>query len=219
MELSNLRRSYEHGSLSERDVAADPILQFEHWMNDAINANLRDANAMTLVTVGANGRPSSRIVLLKGHDVGDAPTGATARGFVWYTNYTSRKADELAVHPHAALQFFWSELDRQVRIEGVVEKATSTESDLYFSQRPYESRIGAWASPQSAVIATRSELEERVVALRQQYPSEVPRPPSWGGYRLVPDLFEFWQGRPSRLHDRIVYRRTGSSWTVLRLAP
>jgi pyridoxamine 5'-phosphate oxidase len=218
--LADLRKTYQLHSLSEADVAADPIVQFDRWLHDALRAELPEPNAMTLATIGSNGRPSARIVLIKGYDLDHAPIGAAGRGFLWYTNYASRKARDLKFCVNAALQFHWVELERQVRIEGKVEKATAMESDFYFASRPYASRIGAWASPQSSVIADRSVLEKSEAEFRAQYPEVVPRPPHWGGYRLVPEYVEFWQGRPSRLHDRLAYRQQPEeSWKIERLAP
>jgi pyridoxamine 5'-phosphate oxidase len=208
--LAQLRKSYERAELSEEASHADPLQQFEQWLTQAIRAELPEPNAMTVVTVGSNLRPSSRVVLIKCYD---------ARGIVWYTNYESRKGQELAGNPYAALQFHWVELERVVRIEGRVEKTSDAQSDAYFASRPLDSRIGAWASPQSQVIASRGVLVANVAKIGAQYLLNPPRPPHWGGYRLVPDRWEFWQGRKSRLHDRLRYRLDGSEWARERLAP
>lgn len=208
--LADLRNEYALKTLEERHAQPDPLQQFGIWMVEAIHAQVPEPTAMSLATVGANGRPSGRIVLLKGVD---------PKGFVFFTNYQSRKGQELAANPLAALTFMWKELERQVRIEGAVEKVSLEESEAYFATRPLGSRIGAWASPQSEVIANRDWLEERWNALTQQYGENPPRPPHWGGYRVLPDHLEFWQGRRSRLHDRIAYSREGERWKVTRLAP
>ena len=209
-DLAQLRKSYERAALDEEASEADPLKQFEAWLAQAIDAKLPEPNAMTLATVGPEGRPSTRIVLIKGLD---------ARGIVWYTNYDSRKGRELAEHPHAALQFHWVELERVVRIEGRVEKVAEADSDAYYASRPLDSRIGAWASPQSQVIASRAVLVASAARYSAQFLLNPPRPPHWGGYRLVPDRWEFWQGRPSRLHDRLRYRLEDGSWLRERLAP
>jgi pyridoxamine 5'-phosphate oxidase len=209
--LADLRKSYELDELDEDHAHAAPFEQFRNWLQAAIDAGVSEPNAMTLATVGADGRPSTRIVLIKGFD---------ERGFVWYTNYDSRKGRELAAHPFAALQFHWVELERVVRIEGKVEKATAEESDAYYASRPLDSRLGAWASPQSQVIASRAVLVANAAKAGLQHGLNPPRPPHWGGYRLVPDRFEFWQGRRSRLHDRLCYRlQPDGQWLRERLAP
>jgi pyridoxamine 5'-phosphate oxidase len=208
--LADERKSYERAALEESAAALDPLRQFQSWMDQAYAAKVPEPNAMTLATVGADGRPSTRIVLIKGCD---------ARGIVWFTNYDSRKGRELAVHPFAALQFHWVELERVVRIEGAVERVDDAESDAYFASRPLDSRIGAWASPQSQVIASRAVLAANAAKFAAKFLLDPPRPPHWGGFRLKPDCWEFWQGRKSRLHDRLRYRLDGDHWTRERLAP
>lgn len=208
--IADLRKSYERGELDESASLADPLQQFDLWMKQALSAELPEPNAMTVATVGADGRPSTRVVLIKGYD---------ERGIVWFTNYDSRKGQELAGHPFAALQFHWVELERVVRIEGRVEKVDAAESDAYFKTRPLDSRIGAWASPQSRVIESRAVLVANAARYGAQFLLNPPRPPHWGGYRLVPDRWEFWQGRKSRLHDRLRYRQDGGYWVRERLAP
>lgn len=211
MNLEDLRKSYERAELDEAASDADPLRQFQRWLQEALSAQLPEPNAMTLATVGADGRPSTRVVLIKGCD---------ERGLVWYTNYESRKGRELATHPHAALQFHWVELERVVRIEGRVERVAQAESDAYFASRPLDSRIGAWASPQSEVIGGRAVLVANAARYSAQFLLDPPRPPHWGGFRLAPDRWEFWQGRKSRLHDRLRYRLDDSGhWVRERLAP
>jgi pyridoxamine 5'-phosphate oxidase len=208
--LADLRKSYERAELNEEASLADPLWQFELWLQQALEAQLPEPNAMTVATVGADGRPSTRVVLIKGCD---------ARGIVWYTNYDSRKGRELAGNPFAALQFHWVELERVVRIEGRVEKTSDEESDAYYASRPLDSRLGAWASPQSEVISGRSVLVTNAAKAGVRFGLNPPRPPHWGGYRLVPDRWEFWQGRKSRLHDRLRYRLQDGQWVRERLAP
>ena len=210
MDLADLRRDYARESLSERDVAADPIAQFEKWFVQAQGAGMVEPNAMTLASSTRDGHPSARIVLLKGFD---------ARGFVFFTDYRSRKGAELESNPNVSLCFWWGELQRQVRITGTVARASREESEAYYRTRPHGSRIGAWASHQSAPLASREPLEREVARLEQKYPDDVPLPPHWGGYRVTPEAVEFWQGRPSRLHDRIVYTRDGGAWRIGRLSP
>ncbi len=210
MDPSAMRISYERGSLDETQAANEPLRQFERWFAEAVDAGVLEPNAMTLATVGADGRPSTRIVLLKGVD---------AAGVVFYTNYDSRKGRELAANPQAALQFHWVELQRVVRIEGRVERTSAEESDAYYASRPVDSRIGAWASPQSGVIANRGVLVANAARTSARYGLHPPRPPHWGGFRVVPDTWEFWQGRKSRLHDRLRYRLVDERWVRERLAP
>ena len=209
-EISQLRKSYERAELSEDASHADPLAQFDQWLQEAIKAQVPEPNAMTLATVGGNLRPSTRVVLVKGYDAG---------GIAFYTNYDSRKGQELAGNPFAALQFHWVELERVVRIEGRVEKTTAAESDAYFASRPLDSRIGAWASPQSQVIAGRSVLVANAARYGAQFLLQPPRPPHWGGYRMVADEWQFWQGRKSRLHDRLRYALRDGEWVRERLAP
>ena len=209
-DISQLRKSYERAELSEDASHADPLRQFGQWLEQAIQAQLPEPNAMTLATVGSDLRPSTRVVLVKGCD---------ERGIVFYTNYDSRKGRELAGNPLAALQFHWVELERVVRIEGRVEKTSAAESDAYYASRPLDSRIGAWASPQSQVIAGRAVLVANAAKYGAQFMLNPPRPPHWGGLRLVPDEWQFWQGRKSRLHDRLRYASRDGEWVRERLAP
>jgi pyridoxamine 5'-phosphate oxidase len=210
MNIADLRKSYEKAELSEDASAANPLKQFERWLNEAIQSEVPEPNAMTVATVASNMRPSTRVVLIKGYD---------ERGIVWYTNYDSRKGKELAGNPFAALQFHWVELERVVRIEGRMEKISDADSDAYFHSRPLDSRIGAWASPQSQVIDSRGVLVTNAAKYAAQFMLNPPRPPHWGGYRLVPDEWQFWQGRRSRLHDRLRYRLNEGNWLRERLAP
>ncbi len=211
LSIADLRKSYERAELSEEASQADPLKQFDQWLKEAIAAQVPEPSAMTLATVGSNLRPSTRVVLIKGLD---------ARGIVWFTNYESRKGIELAGNPYAALQFHWVELERVVRIEGIVEKIAEAESDAYFKNRPLDSRIGAWASPQSEVIANRGVLVANAALYGARFLLQPPRPPHWGGYRLKPDIWQFWQGRKSRLHDRLRYTlQADAGWLRERLAP
>jgi pyridoxamine 5'-phosphate oxidase len=211
LDLAALRNDYALKMLDERDVDRDPLKQFGVWMVEAIHAQVPEPTAMSLATVSAQGRPASRIVLLKGLD---------PRGFVFYTNYASRKGKDLAAHPAAALTFLWKELERQVRIEGAVEKVTPEESQAYYATRPIGSRIGAWASPQSEPLPDREALDDRVREVEEEFEgNEVPRPEFWGGYVVRPERIEFWQGQAARLHDRFLYAREGNGWSIQRLAP
>lgn len=210
MDLRHIRQDYTNQSLNEEDCSKNPLEQFQQWMSAAIHAKVNEPTAMNLATIGEDNRPNSRIVLLK---------EITAEGLVFFSNYHSRKGRSLAQHPFGALTFFWPELERQVRIEGKIEQLNSTDSDEYFRSRPYTSRIGAWASQQSEVIPSKAELMKRATKFAAKYLLNVPRPPHWGGYLLTPDRFEFWQGRPSRLHDRIQYTLQNNQWIKQRLAP
>jgi pyridoxamine 5'-phosphate oxidase len=211
--VTDSRKEYVLGALDESSVDGDPIRQFAIWYDAAVAAGVPEPEAMTLSTATPDGRPSARVVLLRGFD---------AAGFCFFTNYESRKGRELAANPHAALTFHWAILERQVRIEGLVERTTAAESDAYFKSRPSASRIGAWSSPQSQVIPDRRALEALVANTRREHPDDatIPRPDHWGGFRLAPERIEFWQGRPSRLHDRLRFRRDPSgAWLIERLAP
>jgi pyridoxamine 5'-phosphate oxidase len=208
--LAQLRRDFTSRGLDESEVARDPFEQFRRWMDEALSADIIDANAMNLATVGPDGRPSSRIVLLKGFD---------RDGLVFFTNYESRKGRDFAANPFAAVNFFWPQLDRQIAVSGSVERTSREESEAYFHSRPLESRFSALASQQSAAISSRADLERRVAELREQYGDSPPCPAFWGGFRVRPDRFEFWQGRPNRLHDRIEYRLAGGRWEIRRLSP
>lgn len=208
--LADLRKSYESATLDEASAAADPIRFFEHWLGEAIAAQIPEPNAMTLATVGSDMRPSTRVVLIKGLE---------ERGITWYTNYQSRKGQELAGNPYAALQFHWVELERVVRIEGMVERVDTAQSDAYFATRPHLSKLAAIASPQSTRVISRIELEGLMDKASESFGEKAIRPEHWGGYRLVPNRFEFWQGRRNRLHDRLCYERENNNWTRSRLAP
>jgi pyridoxamine 5'-phosphate oxidase len=210
VDLASLRRDYAGKPLSKASVDPDPFIQFGVWLDEALHSEIIDANAMTLATVDNECRPSARIVLLKGFD---------ERGFVFFTNYGSRKATDLSTNPNASLSFFWPQIHRQVMIYGIAEKTSQEESENYFKTRPYDSKIGAWASQQSSTVESRSVLEEKFAELRSEYPDEVPLPPFWGGFRVIPNRFEFWQGRASRLHDRILYQLVDDGWIIDRLSP
>ena len=209
--LADLRKSYERAELDESASDGNPTAQFSRWLDEAIKAEVPEPNAMTLATVGSNLRPSTRVVLIKGFN---------ENSVVWYTNYDSHKGHELAGNPYAALQFHWVELERVVRIEGLVEKVSPEESDAYFHSRPVSSQLGAWASDQSTAITDRSILEQKLHQLETEYQDrQIPKPPHWGGVRVVPQEIEFWQGRPSRLHDRLRYQLVEGKWQIVRLAP
>lgn len=208
--LFELRREYSKDKFDEDSASNNPFSQFEIWFQEAINSNLIEPNAMVVSTVDTNNKPSSRVVLIKKVD---------ERGFVFFTNYSSRKGNEIESNPNGSILFYWDKLERQVRIEGKIEKTSVEESDEYFQSRPYESKLGAWASEQSKVLNSRFKLIRKVAGLVAKYPTHVPLPPFWGGYRLVPEYFEFWQGRPSRLHDRIAYNKENNEWIKSRLYP
>lgn len=211
MSISSIRKDYQLQSLELTDVAATPVLQFDKWWNEAVSSSIEEVNAMTLATVNPDGKPAARIVLLKGFD---------ENGFIFFTNYHSEKGKSISAHPYASLVFFWKELERQVRVEGSCIQVSKSESDEYFLSRPIGSRLGAWASPQSTVISSRTVLDQNLDRVTAQYADGiVPRPDHWGGYRVIPEMVEFWQGRPSRLHDRIRYRKDESQWLIERLAP
>ena len=207
--IKDLRTDYQKSELNVKDLTEEPITLFQQWLSQAINYS-NDANAFVLSTVNSNGVPSSRVLLLR---------DATEKGFSFFTNYSSRKSQEIEVNPNVCMNFFWPEMERQVRINGSISRLSEQESDDYFNSRPYESRIGACCSPQSQVIESREVLENKIQELKKKYPNEVPRPENWGGYTIVPNEIEFWQGRASRLHDRFLYNKEGENWTINRLAP
>lgn len=211
MDVSAIRKEYKLRSLDESQAFEKPLQQFDYWFKEAINANVLEVNAMVLSTVSASGRPSGRIVLLKDYE---------ERGFSFFTNYNSKKGSDLLANPFASLTIFWPELERQVRVEGIVTKLSEEESNSYFQSRPKESQVGAWASNQSEVIQNRHVLEEKFERFSEKFKEvEIPKPENWGGYRLQPDYFEFWQGRPGRLHDRLSYFKDNQSWKISRLSP
>ena len=207
--IKDLRTDYQKSELNVKDLTEEPITLFQQWLYQAITYS-NDANAFVLSTVNSNGVPSSRVLLLR---------DATEKGFSFFTNYSSRKSQEIEVNPNVCMNFFWPEMERQVRINGSISRLSEQESDDYFNSRPYESRIGAWCSPQSQVIESREVLENKIQELKKKFPNEVPRPENWGGYTIVPNEIEFWQGRASRLHDRFLYKKEGENWTINRLAP
>lgn len=209
--VARLRKEYTRAGLQESDIHQDPVEQFRRWFEEAQAADLHEPNAVTVATAASDGRPSARTVLLKGFD---------ERGFVFYTNYEGRKSREMEANPRAALLFYWGELERQVRVEGRVERIAAEESDAYFASRPRGSQLGAWASEQSRPVVYRAALEEKLREVEERFgDGEVPRPPFWGGYRVEPEIIEFWQGRENRLHDRLVYRRENGGWRIERLQP
>jgi pyridoxamine 5'-phosphate oxidase len=211
LNLADLRKDYAKAELNESDVNQDPVIQFKKWFEEATHALVPEPNAMSLATVSSSNKPSNRIVLLKGYD---------ESGFVFFTNYESRKGKELSLNPYASLLFFWPELERQIRIEGITEKISTTESMNYFFSRPVLSQLGAWASAQSAIIESRNILEKKLSELKDKFTgNDIPFPSFWGGFRLIPEEFEFWQGRKSRLHDRISYQKENNSWKIKRLSP
>ena len=207
--IKYLRTEYQKSELNVKDLTEEPIILFQQWLTQAISYS-NDANAFVLSTVSSNGVPSSRVLLLR---------DATKKGFSFFTNYSSRKSQEIEVNPNVCMNFFWPEMERQVRINGSISRLSEQESNDYFNSRPYESRIGAWCSPQSQVIESREVIENKIQELKKKYPNEVPRPENWGGYTIVPTEIEFWQGRASRLHDRFLYNKEGENWTINRLAP
>ena len=207
--IRDLRTDYQKSELNVNDLTEEPIILFQQWLTQAITYS-NDANAFVLSTVNSNSVPSSRVLLLR---------DATKKGFSFFTNYSSRKSQEIEVNPNVCMNFFWPEMERQVRINGSISRLSEQESDDYFNSRPYESRIGAWCSPQSQVIESREVFENKIQELKKKYPNEVPRPENWGGYTIVPNEIEFWQGRASRLHDRFLYSKEGENWTINRLAP
>lgn len=208
--IRDLRRQYTKKTLSEKNVSSDPLKQFDKWFKEVLSSGFIEPNAVTLATSSKKGKPSARMLLLKGYD---------ERGFVFYSNYKSRKGNEITENPLGTLLFYWDKLERQVRIEGTIERVTKKESEDYFKTRPFKSRLGAWASKQSTIIAGRSAVVKEFLKYLMKYGNKVPLPPYWGGYRLKPDYYEFWQGRPNRLHDRIAYKLEGGKWKVFRLSP